>query len=304
MKRVLNVLLLSLALTISAIAQSAEEKVVAQVNGEKITLTELDAMYGSLPENVKENYERSGGKAAYLETMIRKKLVVQEALKARLQSDPHVQAELRASRENILFDAYIGLVLSKGIVADAEVRRYYDENQQEFFRPERIKARHILATPAPTPVDNAASSNAASDEEALEKMKGIAQQLRMATLGDRKFSAEQFSELARQYSEDGSANLGGDLGWFARGRMVPEFEEAAFALEPGQTSPVVRSQFGYHVIYLEARQDEGIAPFVEVERDIRRRLVSQRQGEVMAAVNQLANDLRQISEITIYPEHF
>lgn len=287
---------------VPAIAQT-EPKAVARVNGETITSADLELLWKRLPSDVQKNYERSGGRAAYLETLIRRKLIAQEAMKANLPATPRVAAELRTSRDQVLFEAYVRDIAARSLVSDAEVQKFWEQNQERFRRPERIRARHIIATPAATAVNNLSGDNAASDEEALVKIRTVAQQFRLATTGNRRVQPEEFSALAKEISEDGSAEIGGDLGWFERGRMVPEFEEAAFNLKPGETSAVVKTEFGYHVIYLQDRRDAGVAPVADVESEIRDQLLAARQSELLAAVAQLSNELRLTSEVELFPEN-
>lgn len=143
-----------------------------------------------------------------------------------------------------------------------------------------------------------------NDMEALEKIKLLAQQLRIGGAGDQTISPQQFADLAVKFSEDASANVGGDLGWFGRGRMVAEFEDAAFALSPGETSSVVKTQFGYHVIYLEDRQDAGLPPFEQIRHEVQQKVLTEKSAQILAAINQLTSDLRRESQITIYRENF
>lgn len=305
MKRFMIAAMAAAAMAAAAGAQSAPDaRIVATVNGDQITLAEFEAAWNALSPEVQSNYERSGGKITYLETYIRRKLVVQEAIKSNLTDQPDVIAQLRRAREEVLFDAYVRKQITPRIVTDSEVAAYYEKNQKEFERPERIRARHILATPSDQRVVNSSGDNAIGEEHALEKIKAIAQQFRVQGAGDRTVTAQQFAGMAVQFSEDGSATAGGDLGWFERGRMVPEFEEAAFQLAPGETSGVVQTQFGYHVIFLEERKPAGVEPLADVAGRIRQKLLRDRADQVMAAMNQLSSDLRRDSAIVINQENF
>lgn len=294
-----------LAMAGAAMAQSApSEKIVATVNGERITLAEFDAAWSALTPEVQATYERSGGRITYLESYIRRKLVVQEAIKNNLAEQPDVIAALQRARADVLFDAYIGRTIAPTIVTDAEVKEYWETHQQEFQRPERVKGRHILATPADQQVVNTSGDNAVGDEQAAAKMKSIAQQLKVMGGVGQKLTPQQFADLAVRYSEDGSATTGGDLGWFPRGQMAAEFEQAAFNLQPGQTSPVVKTRFGYHVIYVEDRIPAGVAPLDEVDGQIRQKIMVTRAGDLMAAMNKLSSELRRASTVTINRENF
>lgn len=305
MKRFIFAAVAAVAFAAAAGAQTAPEaSIVATVNGETISLAEFDAAWSSLTPEVRANYERSGGKITYLETYIRRKLIVQEAIKNNLTDHADVLAQLRRAREEVLFDAYVRKQVTPKIVTDAEVLAYYQKNRKEFERPERLKARHILVMPSDQQVVNTSGDNAVGDEQALAKIKALAQQLRIAGAGDQVVTAAQFADLAVKFSEDGAAPTGGDLGWFERGRMVPEFEQAAFELQPGETSGVVKTQFGYHIIFLEARTPAGAEPLAEVAGRIRQKLLATRADQVMAALNQLGSDLRRDSAVTISRENF
>ncbi len=157
---------------------------------------------------------------------------------------------------------------------DAEtVRTYYEQNKARYTRPEQIRARHILI-----PLARDASEDEVRQAEAS-----------VADVQKRLAAGEDFAALAEQFSKDpGSASRGGDLGWFGRGMMVPEFEQAAFALKPGEISKPVRSAFGYHLIRLEEARPESVQPLAEVEADIRQQLgAEQAAGGVQEALDQV-----------------
>ena len=235
MKRFIFAIATTLAVAVAAGAQSAPETtIVATVNGEKITLVEFDAAWNALSPEVQANYERSGGRITYLETYIKRKLVVQEAIKNNLSDQPDVAAQLRRAREEVLFDSYVKKQITPKIVSDAEVRDYWEKNQKEFERPERLKARHIIATPSDQQVVNTSGDNAVTDEQALEKIKAIAQQFRIAGAGNQTVTPQQFADFAVKFSEDGSAPFlrlrpqSGDRAWvqydFAKPSRVSSVE--------------------------------------------------------------------------------
>ena len=137
-----------------------------------------------------------------------------------------------------------------------EIEAYYEKNRESYARPERVRARHILVL-----VDREAPQE--KDAEAKAKIDEAAEQIR---------EGKDFAEVAIAISQDGSAGDGGDLGWFTRGRMVPEFEQAVFDLQPGQVSEPVRTDFGWHLVKLEEHADADVTPLTEVEDDIRHTL--------------------------------
>jgi peptidyl-prolyl cis-trans isomerase D len=137
-------------------------------------------------------------------------------------------------------------------VSDADVQQYYDNHRSEYTQPEQVHARHILFKVAPDASPEAKAKVRQKAEEVLAKVK----------------AGEDFAALARQYSEDASAAQGGDLGQFGRGKMVKPFEDAAFALAPGETSGLVESPFGLHIIKVEAKEDERQQTLDEVRSQI------------------------------------
>ena len=162
---------------------------------------------------------------------------------------------------------------SRTTVTPAEVQSYYDGNITQYQTPEQVRASHILLNVA------------GKDEAAVRKQaEGVLAQVKAG--GD-------FAELARKFSEDeGSKVNGGDLDYFSRGRMVPEFEAAAFALEPGQVSDLVRSQFGFHIIKVVDKKPAVTRSLDEVRAQIEEQLKRQRADEqVSNRATQLANGL-------------
>jgi len=162
-------------------------------------------------------------------------------------------------------------------VSDQEVRDEYGWRAEEFAVREAVHARHILLRldPAATPEEDA-------------RVKARAEKIRQEIQG-----GKSFAEVAKKVSEDpGSKDKGGDLGYFERGQMVPEFEEAAFSLEPGQVSEPVKTSFGYHLIQVEDHRQAREKPFEEVKdeiaADIRRRKALE---ETYAAADNVLMDL-------------
>ncbi len=139
-----------------------------------------------------------------------------------------------------------------------EVRAYYEANKTAYVTPEQRRARHILFK-----VEQGADETARSEKK-QQALKILAQ----AEAG------EDFAELAKKYSEGPSRDNGGDLGFFGRGRMVRPFEDAVFAMQPGEIRGPVETRFGFHIIKLEEIRPETVRPFDEVKQEIRRQLVA------------------------------
>ncbi len=174
-------------------------------------------------------------------------------------------------------------VLSTIDISEAELQSFYDENQQLFIQPDQVRARHIL-------IDTQGLESEDAVAEAKQRAEGIRQEI---------IDGSDFGEMAQEHSEGPSASRGGDLGLFGRGQMVPPFEEAAFALEEGEVSGIVETQFGFHIIQVTEKVAGGPVPFEDVQGDINQFLLQQKQGE---AVQEYVNELREEAEIVRYVE--
>jgi peptidyl-prolyl cis-trans isomerase C len=141
-------------------------------------------------------------------------------------------------------------------ITDADIKQFYDKNPDEFSG---VRASHILIRPQ--------GFDEASKKAAREKIEGVLKEAR---------AGADFAELARKHSADGSAQNGGDLDFFTKGKMVPEFSKAAFALQPGQISDVVETQFGFHIIKVVERKD---IPITEASAKIGQFLAEKRRQE-------------------------
>ena len=146
-------------------------------------------------------------------------------------------------------------------VTDADVKDFYDKNPNEFKQPEQVRASHILF-------------KAEGDEAAKKKTRANAE----TVLKEAK-SGKDFAELAKKHSTDGSAPQGGDLGFFEKERMVPEFANAAFSLQPGQISDIVETQFGFHIIKVTERKAPGTLELNNVAPQVKQFLTQKRQQD-------------------------
>ena len=145
-------------------------------------------------------------------------------------------------------------------VPEQDIQRAYRQNIDQYSQPEQIRASHILL-------------NTEGKDEAAVRAKAE------ALLAQIKGGAD-FAALAKQHSNDGSAQAGGDLGFFPRGQMVKPFEDAAFALKAGEVSPIVESEFGYHIIKSSERRDARTVPLAEVSDRIAQALRQQKQQQL------------------------
>jgi peptidyl-prolyl cis-trans isomerase C len=152
-------------------------------------------------------------------------------------------------------------------ITEENAKKYYDENPTKFEVQEQVRASHILIKPDTTDAD--ADPNQAK-EKAKAKTQGLLKQIQ---------EGADFAELAKANSDCPSAAQGGDLNFFSRGKMVPPFEKAAFALEVGKVSDIVETQFGYHIIKVTDRKEASTTSFEQAKVNIVRQLTQQKQSE-------------------------
>ncbi len=166
-------------------------------------------------------------------------------------------------------------------VTDADVQEFYDEHPEYFDQGEQVAARHII-------ISTQGMQSEAEIAEARERIEAIREEI---------LAGADFAELAREHSDDGSALQGGDLGAFGRGQMVPEFERAAFALEEGEISEIVQTQFGFHIIEVTERMETGMIPIADVSQSIRQYLGQQRQAD---ALSEYVERLREEADVVVH----
>lgn len=150
-------------------------------------------------------------------------------------------------------------------VSDAEIHEYYAANQVRFVQSEQVNVRHVLIKLAPDADEAATAAARTKIDQILERARAGA----------------DFAELAKANSEGPTAPRGGDLGFVPRGALVKPFEDAAFALQPGEISDVVRTQFGFHVIKLEGRREGSLVPEEQVAPSIRQHLFATKFQEAV-----------------------
>lgn len=160
-------------------------------------------------------------------------------------------------------------------ISDEEMKKYYEEHKADYYKDE-VKASHILIS---TVDDNGKELSEAKKKEAKKKAEEVLKKAK---------SGEEFSELAKEYSDDpGSAANGGDLGYFTKGQMVQPFEEAAFSLKSGEISGLVESEYGYHIIKVYDKIDKQLT-FDEVKDEIKKTLTDDKYMESIEAITKKA----------------
>jgi len=207
--------------------------VVARVGTEQITLDDLKARLQETPSAYQQYVASADGRRQFLELLIREKVLLSEARSLGIPRDPAYKAavqkfkaewdrRLKEYKETLQVESALRRLRTKDLAAtDTEVEKYYNEHRADYEKPVQVQARHILVNTEP------------EAQAALARLK----------------AGESFEKVARSVSKDpATAVRGGKLAPFRRGTLVPEFEDAAFRLKVGETSGIVKTQFGFHII--------------------------------------------------------
>ena len=173
-------------------------------------------------------------------------------------------------------------------VTDKDCENFYKQNPDKFKNPDKVRASHILIGANPFQISEEIKSQSKkqiSDKDLKAKVNAkLAEKRALADKLDKELKADKtkFAEYAKKYSEDpGSAQRGGDLGFFAKDQMVPEFSNVAFSAKPDSISDVVQTQFGYHIIYVQDRRAAGITPYEKAKSGIKDHLVMEKQVKAL-----------------------
>lgn len=243
----------------SSTPAATADPVIMKFGTTEIRQSEFESAIKTLPPEY-QAYASSTGKRNFAEDYVRMKLLASEGQKNGLENDPDVQKQLKLLRENTLANAQLQRIEKGLALSEAELKAAYEEKKQTF---DQAKARHILiafkGSPALQP-----GKKELTEEEAKTKAEELRKKIVAGT---------DFAEVAKAESDDsGSGARGGDLGTFGRGQMVPEFDKAVFETKVGEVGPVIRTQYGYHIIQVQERKASGLEDVkAQLEQEIRQK---------------------------------
>ncbi len=253
-----SVLLLAAALIgLAPVSGRCDDAVVARVNGVDIKQSDLDFAASEVGPRL-ANYSPEDRKKVLLQYVIENELMAEAGQKDGLDKQTTFPARVKYHDRRALRDAFFDVSIV-GAVSEDTAKKIYDEKIATMKPQQEIHARHILV---------------ATEEEA-KKVK------------ERLKNGEDFATVAKEVSKD-SGTEGGDLGFFTRGQMLKPFEDAAFALEVGQISDPVQTQFGWHIIKVEEKRDQPLPTFAQVKDAIVAQLVQQKAQEVVTGLRDAA----------------
>ncbi|KFC74149.1 PpiC-type peptidyl-prolyl cis-trans isomerase precursor [Bosea sp. LC85] len=244
-------------LALPAFAQA--DKVVAKVDGIAITERDMTLAGEDLAERLAQLPE-DRKRDELINYLVDLKLGAKAAVAAKIAEGPDFASRLAYYREKVLLDEYLTREAKKAATPEA-AKKLFEDTVKAMAPEEEVHARHILVE------DEAKAKDAAA----------------------RVKKGEDFAKVAAELSKDpGSGKEGGDLGWFTKERMVPQFSEAAFKLEKGQISEPVQSQFGWHVIKVEDKRSKPLPKFEEVKPQIDQYLERKSQQDIVLALREKA----------------
>jgi peptidyl-prolyl cis-trans isomerase C len=255
-------------------ARDASAEVLAQIGKKVITKADFEARIAALPPEYQNRLKTDAQKKEFLEGFIQAQLLAMEAKTQKMDKKKAIQTRIEDMTTSILAQEYARQVLAKvAKTTDEEVKAYYEKHKSSFLSPATVSAQHILVK-----VDAAAKPEDVKAAQA--KAEGIKKELD---------AGADFGKLAEKYSDDpGSKAKGGDLGFFAKERMVPEFSQAAFKMKKGEISNPVKSAFGYHIIKVNDIRTEKQMDLKEATPRVRSQLENQaRQEAVNKEIDQL-----------------
>jgi len=248
-------LAVGVALTLAA---PASAKVLARVNGAEITDEDVKIAMEDIGSSLPQQIEGPARQAYILDYLIDAKLVAQKAEADKMGEGPEFAKKVAYYRDKVLMEDLLGKV-AKDAATDTAIQQTYDDVAKQQKPEEEVRARHILVESEP------------DAQAALKRVKG----------------GEDFAKVANEMSKD-PGSKGGELGWFTKERMVPEFAEAAFKMQPGQISDPVKSQFGWHIIQLEERRQKQFPSLDQVRDQVTRYVVQKSQSELILKLREEA----------------
>lgn len=267
MFRILTIIpILIMFMAVSGCGKSPDKSpVLASIGGINITVSDFNERVSNLPARYREIIKKR--KKEFLEELINDTLLYQEAVRKDLHKDEDVKKVIKEARKKILIARLLKDEVDDAInITDDDIAKFYEENKTRYMTPEIMRVSHILV-----PTRDEA-------EVILSKLN----------------SGASFDEVARSKSVDPTAQRGGDIGYFPKGQLMPEFENACSTLAVNETSGIVKTKLGYHIIMLTDRREPKERPLEQVRDDMKSRIRKVKRQKIF---NDLLGRLRK--EITV-----
>ncbi len=229
-----------------------QNQVLAVVEGREITQEDMEMVIRSLDPRQATQFQTEEGKQRLIQELVHQEMILLDAIDQNLEDNLEYQRSLKKMKDNFLKQFAMNVMFQKAVVTDDEVEAFYHEHPEQFQEPAQTKASHVLVPD---------ESKAAEIKKELD-------------------AGASFEEQAKAHSTCPSSDKGGDLGYYPKGRMVPEFEQSADSLEIGEISEPVKTQFGYHLIKVTDRIEPGSQDLEDVKPKLEQHLLAQKQQAV------------------------
>jgi len=270
MLKLAKISLLAVAVMVTSAVAS---DILVTVNGKNITKQDAEAFVNASSPNAHFSQLDEAQQNMIKERLIEKVLFTELAKQEGVDKKPEFIRNMAQIKEELLVNMWMKMQMDNAIVSDSEAREFYDKNAKKFMQKASVHARHILVK---------------EEKEAQAIINTL------APLKDKALQ-EKFIELAKAKSTGPSASKGGDLGSFTKGQMVPAFSKEVWTLKVGDiANKPVKTQFGYHVIYLEGKSDAKPTPYAQVKEKI---ITSLKQKQFSTKITEVAKELKRKAKI-------
>jgi peptidyl-prolyl cis-trans isomerase C len=263
-------LALAAFLSLAASLAAAETKTLAAVDGQAITDQDVDSALADIGQGLPESLDAAGRRKYALDYLIDLKLVARKAFADKADADPEFQRKLAYYKDKLAMESVLGKV-AKDADSPAAEHAAYDAAAKAQPPEDEVHARHILLP------------DEATAKAALARVK----------------AGQDFAKVADELSKD-PGSKGGDLGWFTKDRMVPEFANEAFRLQPGQVSDPIKTQFGWHIIKVEGKRTKTFPPFDQVKDQAAHYVEQKAQSDLITSLRKDAK-IERFDEVPVKP---
>jgi peptidyl-prolyl cis-trans isomerase C len=265
--------------------RAENQEVLAKIGNQKITSADLNRIIGFYEPDQRKVIEANPQLKETILWQIVQSIVVSKIAKEKgFDKRPDIKGQQDLLINNFLATQYLQkAVIDKVTITEAKARSFYKDHLDAFKTPESIRARHILIKTDSSASEEEKKKTKAKAEEILEKLK----------------KGEDFAKQASEVSDDpGTKAKGGDLDFFSKGTMIPAFEEAAFALKPGEMSGLVETEYGYHIIKVEEKKDAVLEPYEKIKDKVKDQALQEMRK---AAVTDFVEKALKSSKVEIHP---
>lgn len=270
-------------------AEDTADVVIARIGDRKITLSDFNRQISYYDAGKQKALASNPQhRETILKLLIEGEVFSEVARRKGFDKRKDISEQIEMLVNNFLATSYVkDEIMDTTKITEADIAAYYETHKDEFKIPEMVRARHILVH------INMKKATEEDKKKAREKIEGILKRIK---------AGEDMAKLAGEFSEDpASVKKGGDLGFFPRGKMVPEFDKAAFTLRPGELSDVIATSFGYHIIRVEERREAEVQSLEKIKDKVKEKAVAElKKGRV----DEFVDKEFKAAGVVFYPDAF